>query len=44
MPTILLYFLIALIVIAGVVIAVPAEHSAPEETFSPRDILMQVKP
>ena len=44
MLTILLYFLIALVVLGGVILAVPAEHTAHEEVFSPRDILMQVKP
>ncbi len=44
MPTILLYFLIALVVLGGVILAVPADHNGPEEPFSPRDILMQVKP
>ncbi len=44
MPTILLYFFIALVVLGGVILAVPDEHTAPKEPFSPRDILMQVKP
>jgi hypothetical protein len=44
MPTILLYFFIALVVVGGVILCVPADNSAPEEPYSPRDILMQVKP
>ena len=44
MPTILLYFLIALVVLGGVILAVPAEHTVRGEPFSPRDILLQVKP
>lgn len=44
MPTILLYFLIALVVLIGVIIAVPDDNGAPEEMLSPRDVLMQVKP
>lgn len=45
MPMIILYFLIAFIVLGGVIIAVPDEKSAISTApFSPRDVLLQVKP
>ncbi len=45
MPMILLYFLIALVVFGGVIIAVPSEKSTTSEApFSPRDVMLQVKP
>lgn len=45
MPMILLYFLIALVVFGGVIIAVPSEKSAISEApFSPRDVMLQVNP
>ncbi len=45
MQMIVLYFLIALVVLGGVILAVPAEKSAPTGApFSPRDILLQVNP
>jgi hypothetical protein len=40
MPTIILYFLLALVVLAGVMFAVPDERSAP--TPSPRDVMLQL--
>jgi hypothetical protein len=43
MPTILLYFAIALVVIVGVMIAVPDDGPAPSQV-SPRDVMLQVKP
>ena len=45
MQMIVLYFAIALIVLVGVIIAVPREQSMNTPApISPRDILLQVKP
>ena len=43
MPTILLYFAIALVVIVGVMMAVPDDGPA-TAPVSPRDVMLQVKP
>lgn len=44
MPTILFYFLIALVVVSGVMLAVPDEHVSSEPSLSPLEIMKQVKP
>ncbi len=48
MQMILLYFFLALVILGGVMLAVPddtpAGATATEQPFSPRDILLQVKP
>ncbi len=45
MPMILLYFLIALVVLGGVILAVPDQKSAiSEPPMSPRDVMLRVKP
>jgi hypothetical protein len=44
MPTILFYFFIALVVVGGVMLAVPDENTPSEPPFSPVEIMKQVKP
>jgi hypothetical protein len=41
MPTIIFYFLLALVIIGGVMLAVPDEKSAPPQ--NPRDVMLQLK-
>lgn len=41
MQTIVLYFLLALVVIGGVMLAVPSENSAPPP--NPHDVMMQLQ-
>jgi hypothetical protein len=44
MPTILFYFLIALVVLGSVMLAVPDDNTSIESPFSPVEIMKQVKP